>query len=426
CTGGLLQFSEGDNGISVSSQAIQLCAANSRFSPPVVLFGDQGVATLMLRVDTKTSRSQVAAYVSFSSADDPQVGDPSTGGRLRSHSVCDWSYESCWSHECVLASPGYPGLFPPNRRCRYFISTNSTKARIRLHFQSISLPQTPMCGSHHISIWRRNFTSTSALGRPLKTICHGSEETIELDGGQVLVEFRSGNTLAPYIHNGFRATVEFMGGLQREPLIPSTLAPPLHLFPVNVTTSLLTNEGDSMGEPLGYPRASYEVGNLDSISCGHVFNGDTTRGNVFRLLIPRGLTPSGRAGSLGLRAFGPFDPEPKHVSPTFSRCQLEFRGKSADVVQLAVFNYRLRGSNCSTVIQVYDMEEDPANYTDRLLGKLCGPSGNEVKRFTSSHSKMALVALVFPQLDEVGTEFLEGAFRFHDGQLFSALYCHCS
>ncbi|CAG7725649.1 unnamed protein product, partial [Allacma fusca] len=40
--------------------------------------------------------------------------------------------------------------------------------------------------------------------------------------------------------------------------------------------------------------------------------------------------------------------------------------KSADVVQLAVFNYRLRGSNCSTVIQVYDMEEDPANYTDRL------------------------------------------------------------
>lgn len=66
--------------------------------------------------------------------------------------------------------------------------------------------------------------------------------------------------------------------------------------------------------------------------------------------------------------------------------------------------------------------EDVINQTDRrLLGRIC-PGGPEVKRFTSSHSRMALVTLVLPYEDPVGTEFLEGAFRFHDGK-FSADGC---
>jgi hypothetical protein len=48
CAKGFLQFADGDVTVP-SSQAIQLCAENSRFSPPVVLFGDQGMATLLLR-----------------------------------------------------------------------------------------------------------------------------------------------------------------------------------------------------------------------------------------------------------------------------------------------------------------------------------------------------------------------------------------
>lgn len=66
-------------------------------------------------------------------------------------------------------------------------------------------------------------------------------------------------------------------------------------------------------------------------------------------------------------------------------------------------------------MEVYDVEAE-RNQTDRLLGKLCGPSCNEVKRFTSSHSKMAMVTLVFPHEEPLGTEFVEGAFRFHDGK----------
>jgi len=48
CKDGFLQFADGDISTG-STQAIQLCGQNSRYSPPVVMFGDQGMATLLLR-----------------------------------------------------------------------------------------------------------------------------------------------------------------------------------------------------------------------------------------------------------------------------------------------------------------------------------------------------------------------------------------
>lgn len=48
CSKGFVQFSDGDV-INANPQAIQLCAENSRFSPPVVMFADKGIATLLLR-----------------------------------------------------------------------------------------------------------------------------------------------------------------------------------------------------------------------------------------------------------------------------------------------------------------------------------------------------------------------------------------
>jgi hypothetical protein len=70
-------------------------------------------------------------------------------------------------------------------------------------------------------------------------------------------------------------------------------------------------------------------------------------------------------------------------------------------------------------------DEEVTNGTDRLLGKLCGPSGNEVKRFTSSHSRMALVTLLLPYELPRTTEYLYGAFRFHDGEWKDKLLLHC-
>lgn len=55
-------------------------------------------------------------------------------------SDCDWVYEDVDCHGgCVLASPGYPGLYPPNIRCRYLI-TAGFRVSIALNFSSVLLP----------------------------------------------------------------------------------------------------------------------------------------------------------------------------------------------------------------------------------------------------------------------------------------------
>ncbi|KAL7303450.1 hypothetical protein TKK_0004632 [Trichogramma kaykai] len=53
---------------------------------------------------------------------------------------CDWVYEeSNCRRNCVLASPGYPGLYPPNSKCRYLITSNST-VTINLSFTTVLMP----------------------------------------------------------------------------------------------------------------------------------------------------------------------------------------------------------------------------------------------------------------------------------------------
>lgn len=58
--------------------------------------------------------------------------------------VCDWTFDNCWNAEqCVLTSPGFPGLYPPYRRCRYLLNANQTTDSIRVHFNWLSLPPPP-------------------------------------------------------------------------------------------------------------------------------------------------------------------------------------------------------------------------------------------------------------------------------------------
>lgn len=54
---------------------------------------------------------------------------------------CDWYYKDTDCLDgCVLASPGYPGLYPPNIRCLYSI-TSGPRMSIAINFTAVLLPE---------------------------------------------------------------------------------------------------------------------------------------------------------------------------------------------------------------------------------------------------------------------------------------------
>ena len=57
---------------------------------------------------------------------------------------CVWKFEEelCQQNgQCQIASPGYPGIYPPNTRCRFHVAASSKDVQIKLTFTRFNLPQ---------------------------------------------------------------------------------------------------------------------------------------------------------------------------------------------------------------------------------------------------------------------------------------------
>nr|CAD7405704.1 unnamed protein product [Timema cristinae] len=167
----------------------QLCGSNERYAPPVVLFADRGPATLIFQVGEPTMRSQFLAYFSFTPNNSTQGGDLRVrGGHRVGNTVCDWLYQDYLCQEpgtCVLASPGYPGLYPPNRKCRYLVTSVSNRTQVRITFTALLFPQT-RCATDYIALYQGS-TPTSPL---LSTVCSDRGTTVQYMGPNILLEFK--------------------------------------------------------------------------------------------------------------------------------------------------------------------------------------------------------------------------------------------
>ncbi|CAB4066240.1 unnamed protein product [Lepeophtheirus salmonis] len=242
-----LQFLRGSRLTSTSPLDLSICGENERYSPPIVLFKDYqegvpGIATLFFRVDVpSSSRSQFIAHYAFvpiwekngshfleetrlrirggtplpgsNSLEEFLGGESQEGEEVTSYlgMGCDWSFheKNCSSHNssCSFASPGFPGIYDPNKACKYLINRDENiNSRIRITFNSFNLPPN-LCVEHFVSI----YDGKTIRDPILHTLCGyvSPGESYDFNGPSILVEFSSSHVLPPYHFNGFAATIEF-------------------------------------------------------------------------------------------------------------------------------------------------------------------------------------------------------------------------
>ncbi|XP_059096393.1 uncharacterized protein LOC131890919 [Tigriopus californicus] len=257
CVGGFMQLISGlrgqeglpsGNHLKYHPSELSICGQNERYFPPLVLFqdvkdassGEANEATLIFRVDEVTSRSQFLAHYSFTPIDSledtavqlrgatPLTRSFNDDGTENTANDCTWLFEeeSCQKDEsslpnrfrlpeCQLASPAYPGVYPPNRRCQYLIRRGQKSSFIRLTFTHFNLPP-GQCQTHYVAVYRGR-TNRDPLYQKLCGYGTPQSQTLLFKGEEnILVEFRSGDIVPPINFNGFVAKLEFVDEAAQE------------------------------------------------------------------------------------------------------------------------------------------------------------------------------------------------------------------
>ncbi|XP_046619142.1 uncharacterized protein LOC124304671 [Neodiprion virginianus] len=376
CEGGWLQLESG----------ARVCGQNERFDPPVVLFSDKDSTTLQMQINEKTVRSQFLAYFSFTSTTSTSVGWPARGGKSVNNTECDWVYEDTdCRKECVLASPGYPGVYAPNTRCRYLV-TSGPHVAVTIKFTAVLLPYNH-CTSDYIAVY-----SGPTISSPVLAMLCGNKKTSVTHAGQnILVEFRSGPGVPPFDYNGFVATLNFQEITTESPTTVAT-----------ETTSRANDVGKFGNGGGGGP--NIRTHNQDHRrehrlnSCDLEVRGDEVR-----------------AGNHDTRG-----------KPKSTACRLVLRGGSYDSVHVSLTSYNLSAPTCRSMIEIFDGSlEGGSTGSTKSLKRICSPAQRipgdaestdkyaESERYSSTGREMTVVlrrASNTPR-DE---EYMDAVYYFHD------------
>ncbi|KAG1682501.1 Bone morphogenetic protein 1 [Nymphon striatum] len=387
CVGGFLQFEDGWD-ISYPSISAdedisgQICAQNERFFPPVVIFRDEMRATLKFVTETNEKNTQFLAFFNFPSKDENTVGIRQKGGdyiqftgmhdyfysadvvtqryddAISSFSsevkkkliatisftvfftsldnddmaspkrYCDWVFHdhTCMTHQsCLMTSPGYPGIYPSNRRCKYLITTSAPFTRIKVGFLSISLPE-QLCDTNYIKFYDGRTSSSPVL----RTIC-GKRWTqlpmVKSTGPNLMMEFVTSNLVPPFHFNGFYSYIEFSNAVVEE-------------FARLVDRSLL-NDQKGINNHQTDPDKK-----IDS-HCDWIYKGSKAR-------------------------YGYIDASKFIWYAANTSCSINFLGNPHDVVEVMLLNYKLRGGYCDQFIDILD-KSTKGNGTFKRLKRICGP-----------------------------------------------------
>ncbi|XP_065207017.1 uncharacterized protein LOC135836241 isoform X2 [Planococcus citri] len=383
--------------IKSGSIGVQICGENERFAPPVVLFADKGTATLTFRIEEATARSQFLAHYSFTPYNNTQgVGFRPVGGKRIENTGCDWLYQdfSCIKEAtgCVLASPGFPGLYPSHITCRYHITMSSLRTKVKIVFTTLSLPHNN-CATDYINVYQGP-TSSSTL---LATLCSNKKQDLVFSGPNLLIEFKSGATIPPYDYNGFVAKLEFVGAITTTEMTPVTSTATLK-NPNRIPSSSEKSSKRSQ-EEVTVRQVEREHTHQPSVSgekpCQNFFYGNITRS-------------------------GHFD---TRTLPWSTNCILIFIGQPTDLIHISLFNYQINASSCHSYIEIID--GDIRSSAFKLLKKLCSPlikharnsegRFHEQQTFLSTGNYLSIHFKRHKPIPQPEMEYIDGAFSFLDG-----------
>ncbi|XP_044006898.1 uncharacterized protein LOC122851614 [Aphidius gifuensis] len=392
CEGGWLQLEGG----------ARVCGSNARFDRPVVLFSDKPEATLRMQISENTTRSQFLAYFSFASKASTSVGWPVKGGKAVENTDCDWVYEDCINNDCILASPAYPGLYPPNVRCRYLIKTNASVS-ITIVFSSVLLSYN-QCTNDYIAVYAGPSTTSTLL----KTLCSNEKTTVINPGPELLVEFKSGPEVPPFNYNGFIAKITISPITTEAPSTSTstttTLTIPTSPLTVENTVEIARGAKDPMSNSIRSSSQDFDDLRKDqsiSTNCDGDIDGDKYRQ-------------------------GHHDTRQKIKS---SNCHFILRGRLFDTVHVLLASYNLSAPSCKSIIEIYDgaVENGNSNSNIKPVKKICSPAqkiereNDRTERYIepehySSAGRDMTVVLRRTTTKPTDEDFMDVSYYFHDAR----------